>query len=92
MKFDLFDLKSLLNLDDKLGKKLVTVVYYLGAIAIAVNVVVSFIWGISLVATGGVMEGLGKILFCLPLGILYLLVLRLLCEVVNAILEHCSKE
>lgn len=93
MKIDLkIDLKSLLTLEQTYGKKLVTVVYYVMAIVIAVNVVVTFIGGIVDVASTNIFTGLGKILFCLPLGAVYLLLLRLGCELVNAIFEHCGKE
>lgn len=86
-----FDFKSLLTLENTYGKKLVTIVYYVMAVVIAVNVVVSFISGIGNIASGLIMVGLGKILFCVPLAVVYLLVLRLVCELVNAIFEHCGK-
>ena len=86
-----FDFKSLLNLEKSYGRKLVTIVYYAMAIVIAVNMIVSFIAGIANVATGAVMTGLGQIIFCVPLAIVYLLILRLACELVNAIFEHCGK-
>lgn len=86
-----FDFKSLLSFEKNYGKKLVSVVYYVMAIVIAVNVVVSFISGIVNVATGAVMAGLGQIIFCVPLAIAYLLVLRLICELLNAIFDHCEK-
>ncbi len=86
-----FDFKSLLNFEKTYGKKLVTIVYYAMAIVIAVNVLVSFIAGIVNVATGAVMTGLGQIIFCIPLAIVYLLILRLVCELINAIYDHCGK-
>lgn len=86
-----FDFKSLLTLENTYGKKLVTIVYYVMAVVIAVNVVVSFISGIGNIASGSIMLGLGKILFCVPLAVVYLLILRLVCELVNAIFEHCGK-
>ncbi len=86
-----FDFKSLLTLENTYGKKLVTVVYYVMAIVIAVNVVVSFILGIGNIAGGEIMIGLGQILFCVPLAVVYLLILRLVCELVNAIFDHCGK-
>ena len=93
MKSDLkSDLKSLLSLEQTYGKKLVTVVYYVMAVVIAVNAVVTFIGGIVDVASAQIFSGLGKILFCLPLAAVYLLLLRLGCELVNAVFEHCGKE
>ena len=86
-----FDFKALLNFDTTYGKKLVTIVYYVMTAVILVNVLVSFISGIVSVAGGYVFSGLGKILFCLPLAIVYFLVLRVVCELVNAIFEHCGK-
>lgn len=93
MKIDLkFDLKSLLSLEQTYGKKLVTVVYYVMAVVIAVHAVVTFIGGIVDIASASIFSGLGKILFCLPLAAVYLLLLRLGCELVNAVFEHCGKE
>ena len=86
-----FDFKSLLSLENRYGKKLVTVVYYVMAIVIAVNVLASFISGIVNVADGFILAGLGKIIFCLRLAVVYLLVLRLVCELINAIFDHCEK-
>ena len=86
-----FDFKSLLTLENTYGKKLVTVVYYVMAAVIAVNVLVSFIAGVANVAGGNVIYGLGQIVFCLPLALVYLLLLRLACELVNAIFDHCGK-
>lgn len=86
-----FDFKALLNFDTIYGKKLVTIVYYVMTAVILVNVLVSFISGIISVAGGSVFTGLGEILFCIPLAIVYFLVLRVVCELVNAIFEHCGK-
>lgn len=86
-----FDFKSLLNLETTYGKKLVTIVYYVMAIVIAVNVIVSFISGIGNIAGGMIMLGLGKILFCVPLAVVYVLILRLVCELINTIFDHCGK-
>ena len=86
-----FDFKALLSLETSYGKKLVTVVYYVMTAVILVNVLVSFISGIVSVAGGNVFAGLGKILFCLPLAIVYFLILRVACELINAIFEHCGK-
>ena len=86
-----FDFKALLNFDTIYGKKLVTIVYYVMTAVILVNVLVSFISGIISVAGGHVFIGLGEILFCIPLAIVYFLVLRVVCELVNAIFEHCGK-
>ena len=87
-----FDFKSLLSLETTYGKKLVTAVYYIMSVTIAVNAVVSFIAGIANIAGGMVLTGIGQIIFCIPLAIVYFVLLRLGCEVVNAILEHCGKE
>ncbi|MBE7092488.1 MAG: DUF4282 domain-containing protein [Clostridiales bacterium] len=86
-----FDFKSLINLDTTYGKKLVTIVYYLMTVVIVVNTVVSFIAGIASIANGFIINGLGNILFCVPLAIVYFLILRVVCELVNAIFEHCGK-
>ena len=86
-----FDFKALLSLEPSYGKKLVTVVYYVMTAVILVNVLVSFISGIVSVAGGSVFAGLGEILFCLPLAIVYFLILRVACELINAIFEHCGK-
>ena len=67
-------------------------VYYIMSVTIAVNAVVSFIAGIANIAGGMVLTGIGQIIFCIPLAIVYFVLLRLGCEVVNAILEHCGKE
>lgn len=61
MKIDLkIDLKSLLSLEQTYGKKLVTVIYYVMAVVIAVNAVVTFIGGIVDVANAQIFAGLGK--------------------------------
>ena len=86
-----FDFKSLLSLENGYGRKLVNIVYYVMIIVIAVNVIVSFISGVAKIAGGLVMSGLGQIIFCLPLAVVYFLILRLVCELVNAIFEHCGK-
>ena len=86
-----FDFKSLLTLENGYGRKLVNIVYYVMTIVIAINVIVSFISGVVNIAGGFVMSGLGKIIFCLPLAVVYFLILRLVCELVNAIFEHCGK-
>ena len=86
-----FDFKSLLSLENGYGKKLVNIVYYIMIIVIAINVIVSFISGVANIAGGLVMVGLGQIIFCLPLAVVYFLVLRLVCELINAIFEHCGK-
>lgn len=86
-----FDFKALLSLETTYGKKLVTIVYYVMTVVILVNVIVSFISGIVSVAGGHVFTGLGEILFCLPLAVVYFLILRVICELVNAIFEHCGK-
>ncbi len=86
-----FDFKALLNFETTYGKKLVTVVYYVMTAVILINVLVSFISGIVNVADGYVFVGLGEILFCLPLAVVYFLILRVVCELVNAIFEHCGK-
>ncbi|MBR2861024.1 MAG: DUF4282 domain-containing protein [Clostridia bacterium] len=89
-KFD-FDFKSLLSLETAYGRKLVTVAYYVLTVAILINAIVSFIAGISMVATGSVLAGLGNIIFCVPLAVVYFIVLRVVCELVNAVFEHCGK-
>jgi len=81
-------LKSLTSLDVSYGKKLVTAVYYALTAVIAVSMLCSFIMGIAEVATGSVLVGLGKILFCVPLAIVNLLVLRLLCEIANNLFKE----
>ncbi len=86
-----FDFKSLINLSTPIGKKLVTVVYYVLAVVIAIGSVAKFIGGIALVAQGQVVSGLGGILFSFPLAIVYFLVLRLACELIMAFYEHCGK-
>ncbi len=86
-----FDFKSLLSLENRYGKKLVSIVYYVMAIVIAVNVLVTFVSGVVNIADGFVFAGIGQIIFCLPLAVVYLLVLRLVCELINAIFEHCEK-
>ena len=86
-----FDFKSLISLENVFGKKLVTVIYYVMIAVIAINAVVSFIAGIGMVATGSILAGLGNILFCVPLAVVYLLVLRLACELANTFFEHCGK-
>lgn len=86
-----FDFKSLLSLENRYGKKLVSIVYYVMAIVIAINVLVTFVSGVANLANGFVLSGLGQIIFCLPLAVVYLLVLRLVCELVNAIFDHCEK-
>ncbi len=88
----LFDFKELLNLDNIIGKRLVTVYYYLGIIAAAVGTVVMFISGIASVAGGRILSGLGQILFCLPVGVLALVVHRIICELIVTFYEHCGKE
>mgnify|MGYP003501819135 CR=1 FL=1 len=90
MKFD-FDVKKLLNLDAPYGKQLVTIIYYVMTAVIIVNSVVSFFAGIVSIAGGKILAGLGNIIFCLPLAIVYFLILRLVCEVINAVLDHCAK-
>ncbi len=90
MKFD-FDFKNLMNLENPYGKKLVTILYYVMTVVIAVNSVVSFFAGIVSIAAGNILLGLGNIIFCVPLAIVYFLILRLVCEVVNAVLDHCAK-
>ncbi len=90
--FDFFEfVRSLFSFENTYGKKLVTVTYYIMLAAIAVNAVVSFIAGIVYVASGEVLGGLGKILFCVPLAFVYAVILRLLCELANAIFDHCQK-
>lgn len=86
-----FDFKKFLTLNDEFGKQLVTIVYYAVSALIAFNLVTSFIAGIGEIAMGAVLSGAGKIVYCLPLSIVYFLLLRLACELVNAILEHCGK-
>lgn len=86
-----FDFKSLLNFDKIYGRKLVTIVYYIMAGVIAINVFVSFVSGIVNVADGMIFEGIEKIVFCLPLAVVYLFVLRLVCELISTIFEHCGK-
>ncbi len=87
-----FDFKSLFSLETTYGKKLVTAVYYIMTATIVINAIVTFIAGIANIATGSVLGGLGQIIFCLPLAVVYFVLLRLGCEVINAILEHCGKE
>ncbi len=95
LMFENFDfsefLKSLFSLDNSYGKKLVTITYYVMLAAIAVNAAASFIGGIACVASGAVLSGIGKILFCVPLAFVYVVILRLLCEVINAIFDYCQK-
>ena len=86
-----FDFKSLLSLETTYGKKLVTVAYYVLVVAIVINAAVSFIAGIGMVATGNILAGLGNIIFCVPLAVVYFIVLRVVCELVNAVFEHCGK-
>lgn len=86
-----FDFKALLNLENPYGRKLVTIVYYVMTGVIAVNAFISFIGGIASVATGNILSGLASIVFCLPLAIVYFLILRVICELVNTIFEHCGK-
>ena len=86
-----FDFKSLLNLENSYGRKLVTIVYYVMTGVIAINAFLSFIGGIASVATGNILNGLINIIFCIPLAIVYFLVLRVVCELINAIFEHCGK-
>lgn len=88
----LFDFNELLNLDKIIGKKLVTVYYYLGIIASAVGTVVMFISGIASVAGGNILPGLGKILFCIPVGVFALVAHRIICELIVTFYEHCGKE
>lgn len=87
------DLKSFLSLKTPIGKKLVQYVYYVMIGVIAVNALCQFIYGIAQIAFGGesVLPGVAKILFCFPLAVVYFLLLRLGCELVEAIFEHCSK-
>lgn len=86
-----FDFKALLNLEQTYGKKLVTIVYYVMTAVIAVNTLIDFIGGIANVAKGFVLSGMVDIVFCLPLAIVYFIILRVVCELVNAIFEHCGK-
>lgn len=86
-----FDFKALLNLENLYGRKLVTIVYYVMTGVILVNAFLSFIGGIASVATGNILSGLANIVFCLPLAVVYFLILRVLCELVNTIFEHCGK-
>ena len=86
-----FDFKALLNLENPYGRKLVTIVYYVMTGAIAINAFLTFIGGIASVATGNVLTGLIDIIFCLPLALVYFLILRVVCELINAIFEHCGK-
>ncbi len=86
-----FDFKALLNLENTYGRKLVTIVYYVMTGVIAVNAFLSFIGGIASVATGEILSGLTNIIFCLPLAIVYFLILRVVCEFINTIFEHCGK-
>ena len=86
-----FDFKALLNLEQTYGKKLVTIVYYVMTAAIAVNALLNFIGGIANVAKGLVLSGLIDIVFCLPLAVIYFIILRVVCELVNTIFEHCGK-
>lgn len=86
-----FDFKALLNLENPYGRKLVTIVYYVMTGVILVNAFLSFIGGIASVATGNILSGLANIVFCLPLAIVYFLILRVVCELINAIFEHCGK-
>lgn len=86
-----FDFKALLNLENPYGRKLVTIVYYVMTGAIAINAFLNFIGGIANVATGNVLAGLIDIIFCLPLALVYFLILRVVCELINAIFEHCGK-
>ena len=88
----LFDFKALLNLDEIIGKRLVTVFYYAGAAASAISVRVMFIAGIAKVAGGHVLAGLGLVLFCAPIGLLMLILLRILCELFVCAYEHCGKD
>ncbi len=87
-----FDFKSLLNLEKLIGKKLITYFYYAAMAAIGIGVVVMFIGGIGCVASGKVLSGLGCIIFCAPLGAFLLVVLRLLCELLVVIYDHCGKD
>ena len=86
-----FDFKALLNLENPYGRKLVTIVYYVMTGAIAINAFLNFIGGIANVATGNVLAGLIDIIFCLPLALVYFLILRVVCKLINAIFEHCGK-
>ena len=86
-----FDFKALLNLEQTYGKKLVTIFYYVMTVAIAVNALLNFIGGIANVANGLVLSGLIDIVFCLPLAVIYFIILRVVCELVNTIFEHCGK-
>ena len=86
-----FDFKALLNLEQTYGKKLVTIFYYVMTAAIAVNALLNFIGGIANVANGLVLSGLIDIVFCLPLAVIYFIILRVVCELVNTIFEHCGK-
>lgn len=87
-----FDFKSLLNLNNLIGKKLITYFYYASIIAVAIGVLVMFIGGIGCIATGKILSGLGCIIFCVPLGVFLLIVLRLVCEFLTVIYDHCEKE
>ena len=87
-----FDFKSLINLETTYGKKLVTIAYYVLTGVIAINVLVSFIEGVVAIADGLVVAGLFQVLFCAPLAVVYFIILRVACELVNAIFEHCGKQ
>lgn len=84
--------KDLFNLDKIHGKKLVLVLYYLGFAAIVVNMIVSFIYGIVLLFTPAqVWAGLGRVLFSMPLAVVYFVVLRVVCELISALFDMTGK-
>ena len=86
-----FDWKTLLSFDVHYGKKIVTLLYYVMIVLISVNTLCSFIRGILNVCGGEVFNGLCGILFCLPLTVVYLLVLRLVCEMLDLFFDRFDR-
>lgn len=94
-RFDTHYLKnffeSLFHFDKIFGKKLLLIVYYAVTAAIGVNAVVSFINGIVYLFVGNPLEGLWKIIFCIPLAIINFLILRLVCEIISLFFDKFDK-
>jgi len=87
-----FSIKDFFTLDKLHGKKLVLLMYYALTAGIVVNMIVSFIYGIALLFTPEqVWIGLGKVLFSLPLAVLYFIILRVVCELITALFDKTGK-
>ncbi len=87
-------IKSFLKLDSVYGKKLIVVLYYASLVIAAGNLIYSFVSSIVLMAQGGTMilDGIWRLLTCPFVFAFYVLIIRVVCEVLMVFFLRNSEQ